>query len=657
MGARPVPVGAEAGSERMLRMANSSGRGPLRAHRRTRSTWPSRPRRCSGARPPSSGSRSSSVPASPARACHEVQSGAAARLRRPGLRPARRRARRHVLLVRRRAVRGDARARRGLRDHDATRRPGDEGAHPLAEGAVGERVKTSLRWEAQPQLRASVGDVYQVHTDPCSCGVPGLRIRVLGRTDDLLIVKGVKIYPAAVKNVVQELPPAARAESSGSCSTHLHRGSSRRSDHRRAGRGSRQAGGAKLAADLREDPPPADDGPARDHSGARRDVRADRPLKEKLIERGPTRPAPSRGPRDEVALESPRPRRRATSSPPDRRTRSRSAARRPPRRRPHALGLEEVEDTRAPRRASGTAPVPRRFPEVERQLVGRSEEPPAGPPRDAPCAGRGSRAARRASARWLSTGLPWPGRSTSTSSSPCGAASRGRAGARAALARVRRAVERAVMTEFEEMWPIRWSPTIASRSASTTKIVSVGLWPGRSPTRRLRPPASTTSPARIVRSTVDGAAGSYPVLAGDRVQLRDRGLGDPVQAHRVRLVGLLSSIWPGRSARKKRRSSSCATTVAPLPLAHGVGEPDVIVVLMREDDLLDVLHPIPVRRERRFELDHRLGPVRSRIDQRQRIALEQVAVHRADGERHGQRDRGHRHARSISHMDYLPTVW
>jgi phenylacetate-CoA ligase len=80
---------------------------------------------------------------------------------------------------------------------------------PLVEGATGERVKTSLRWQAQPQLRASVGDVYQVHTETCSCGVPGLRVRVLGRTDDLLIVKGVKIYPAAVKNVVQELVPLA----------------------------------------------------------------------------------------------------------------------------------------------------------------------------------------------------------------------------------------------------------------------------------------------------------------------------------------------------------------------------------------------------------------------------------------------------------------
>jgi phenylacetate-CoA ligase len=82
-------------------------------------------------------------------------------------------------------------------------------AIPITDGATGERVKTSLRWEAQPQLRASVGDVYQVETAPCACGAPGPRIRVLGRTDDLLIVKGVKIYPAAVKNLVQELVPLA----------------------------------------------------------------------------------------------------------------------------------------------------------------------------------------------------------------------------------------------------------------------------------------------------------------------------------------------------------------------------------------------------------------------------------------------------------------
>jgi phenylacetate-CoA ligase len=80
---------------------------------------------------------------------------------------------------------------------------------PLVDGAIGERVKTSLRWRAQPQLRASVGDIYQVETAPCSCDAPGPRVRVLGRTDDLLIVKGVKVYPAAVKNLIAELVPLA----------------------------------------------------------------------------------------------------------------------------------------------------------------------------------------------------------------------------------------------------------------------------------------------------------------------------------------------------------------------------------------------------------------------------------------------------------------
>jgi phenylacetate-CoA ligase len=80
---------------------------------------------------------------------------------------------------------------------------------PLVDGAIGERVKTSLRWRAQPQLRASVGDIYQVETAACTCGAPGPRVRVLGRTDDLLIVKGVKVYPAAVKNLIAELVPLA----------------------------------------------------------------------------------------------------------------------------------------------------------------------------------------------------------------------------------------------------------------------------------------------------------------------------------------------------------------------------------------------------------------------------------------------------------------
>ena len=83
------------------------------------------------------------------------------------------------------------------------------------------------------------------------------------------------------------------------------------------------------------------------------------------------------------------------------------------------------------------------------------------------------------------------------------------------------------------------------------------------------------------------------------------------------------------------------------PLAHRVGEPDVVVVLVREDDLLDVLEPEPARGKRRLELDQRLRPVRSRVDQCQWIALEQIAVDGPNGERHGQRDRGDCHLRGF----------
>jgi phenylacetate-CoA ligase len=82
----------------------------------------------------------------------------------------------------------------------------------IVDGVVGERVKTAIEWEAQPPLRYSVGDTYQVFTEPCPCGRPGLRVKVLGRVDDLLIVKGVKIYPAAVKDLVNGFVPDATGE-------------------------------------------------------------------------------------------------------------------------------------------------------------------------------------------------------------------------------------------------------------------------------------------------------------------------------------------------------------------------------------------------------------------------------------------------------------
>jgi len=76
----------------------------------------------------------------------------------------------------------------------------------------GERVKTTLRWRAQPQLRGAVGDVYEMRRAPGPDGSLQTRVRVIGRTDDMLIVKGVKLYPAAVRDLVAELAPQTTGE-------------------------------------------------------------------------------------------------------------------------------------------------------------------------------------------------------------------------------------------------------------------------------------------------------------------------------------------------------------------------------------------------------------------------------------------------------------
>lgn len=77
----------------------------------------------------------------------------------------------------------------------------------LRDGAVGDMVFTYLGIEGTPFLRYALGDVLQVFVAPCECGWPGLRFKILGRADDMLIVKGVNVYPAAVRDVVAGFAP------------------------------------------------------------------------------------------------------------------------------------------------------------------------------------------------------------------------------------------------------------------------------------------------------------------------------------------------------------------------------------------------------------------------------------------------------------------
>lgn len=82
----------------------------------------------------------------------------------------------------------------------------------IEDGVIGEVAFTALDWEAAPILRYNMGDVTQILTETCACGISGIRMKVLGRADDMLIVKGINVYPAAVKNVLTTFVPRATGE-------------------------------------------------------------------------------------------------------------------------------------------------------------------------------------------------------------------------------------------------------------------------------------------------------------------------------------------------------------------------------------------------------------------------------------------------------------
>ena len=77
----------------------------------------------------------------------------------------------------------------------------------LNDGATGELVLTHLQQRAAPLLRFRTRDHVRVRTSPCPCGRTGPRIRCIGRTDDMLIVRGVNVFPSAVREVVSAFAP------------------------------------------------------------------------------------------------------------------------------------------------------------------------------------------------------------------------------------------------------------------------------------------------------------------------------------------------------------------------------------------------------------------------------------------------------------------
>jgi phenylacetate-CoA ligase len=77
----------------------------------------------------------------------------------------------------------------------------------LGDDATGELVLTHLQHRAAPLLRFRTRDHVHLRTSPCGCGRTGPRIRCIGRTDDMLIVRGVNVFPSAVREVVSAFEP------------------------------------------------------------------------------------------------------------------------------------------------------------------------------------------------------------------------------------------------------------------------------------------------------------------------------------------------------------------------------------------------------------------------------------------------------------------
>jgi len=77
----------------------------------------------------------------------------------------------------------------------------------LKDGAKGELVYTHLRREAAPVLRFRSRDHVEAWTSKCGCGRTSVRVRCIGRTDDMLIVRGVNVFPSAIREIVGKFQP------------------------------------------------------------------------------------------------------------------------------------------------------------------------------------------------------------------------------------------------------------------------------------------------------------------------------------------------------------------------------------------------------------------------------------------------------------------
>ncbi len=89
-----------------------------------------------------------------------------------------------------------------------------ETGEPVSAGTRGELVITNLGRAAMPVLRYRTGDLVELTEDVCPCGRTFSRIKggVLGRADDMIIVRGVNLYPGAIDDLIRSLPEITEYE-------------------------------------------------------------------------------------------------------------------------------------------------------------------------------------------------------------------------------------------------------------------------------------------------------------------------------------------------------------------------------------------------------------------------------------------------------------
>lgn len=91
----------------------------------------------------------------------------------------------------------------GWEDHFLFEIIDPETMEPMPMGARGELVITTLTKEALPMIRYRTRDITQLSDEPCACGRTHVRImRVTGRTDDMLIIRGINVFPSHIEELI-----------------------------------------------------------------------------------------------------------------------------------------------------------------------------------------------------------------------------------------------------------------------------------------------------------------------------------------------------------------------------------------------------------------------------------------------------------------------